>query len=421
MKKRLLVGCGLFAVALAMLVGAEWLGDPSRRWQPPAVELPVPNAFDDYQRAGALTGGERGFNKPEDDPYRNATVRRRILAENTEALQVLRAGFAHAYVQPPGQDFAAALKLYSPYTKLARLLAWEAIEAADQGRHAQSIASRLDAERLGFDMVRRADSVGMSHGTTIRLVARGEKDVQPTIDHLSAAEARAAATRLAGLLAGEQSLNQTFADERDIELARKADMVRSAGRFRLAKSFDEDEDSPRAALFMAVLGPGAWMGEYRRYMDALAAWSKLPWNAAPSPRPGRMFDMSRSAHFDFGRSVSFKYHAADAADQMFLAALALQAWHAEHGSYPDALDALVPNILTAVPLDPFGRGALKYRREGDTYVLYSVGPDGRDDGGEPAAVRDEKTGTWQYRTNSVECRGDMVWVTSPKLNNLSKP
>ena len=34
--------------------------------------------------------------------------------------------------------------------------------------------------------------------------------------------------------------------------------------------------------------------------------------------------------------------------------------------------------------DPFAaQGALRYRRDGAKYVLYSVGPDGRDDGGKP--------------------------------------
>jgi hypothetical protein len=48
-----------------------------------------------------------------------------------------------------------------------------------------------------------------------------------------------------------------------------------------------------------------------------------------------------------------------------------------------ALKELVPAYLPAVPLDPFAaEGAtLRYRREGDRPVVYSVGLDGHDAGG----------------------------------------
>lgn len=61
--------------------------------------------------------------------------------------------------------------------------------------------------------------------------------------------------------------------------------------------------------------------------------------------------------------------------------LALSKYQAEHGTYPERLEQLVPEILTAVPEDPFGDEPLKYRRAGAGYVLYSVGADGRDNGG----------------------------------------
>ena len=48
------------------------------------------------------------------------------------------------------------------------------------------------------------------------------------------------------------------------------------------------------------------------------------------------------------------------------------------------LDALAPAYLNHVPDDQFAlQGALRYRRTKAGYVLYSVGPDGKDDGGRP--------------------------------------
>jgi hypothetical protein len=218
------------------------------------------------------------------------------------------------------------------------------------------------------------------------------------------------------LLAGEQSLAQTYADERDIGLAEYRELAALEGgwRFSLGKA---QYNWPRLAPPLAALGPGPWIHEYLRYLDAAAAWSKLPWRAAPPPRPSRVFALPLDGPHAL-QPLVYRFLSArcDAQDEMFLAALALQAWRAEHGRYPDALDALVPDVLEALPPDPFGRGPLNYRRDGDKYVLYSAGPDGADDGGHPAVWRDEETGELRYNTCSPDSRGDLVWVTSAVLS-----
>jgi hypothetical protein len=62
-------------------------------------------------------------------------------------------------------------------------------------------------------------------------------------------------------------------------------------------------------------------------------------------------------------------------------AFALAAYQREHGRYPRSLDALVPRYLQRVPGDLFSGKALTYRPSGKGYLLYSVGINGRDDGG----------------------------------------
>ena len=63
-------------------------------------------------------------------------------------------------------------------------------------------------------------------------------------------------------------------------------------------------------------------------------------------------------------------------------AFALAQYHAEHGRYPAKLATLVPRHVKEVPKDIFNNNAeLHYKREGDGYLLYSVGPNGKDDGG----------------------------------------
>jgi hypothetical protein len=51
------------------------------------------------------------------------------------------------------------------------------------------------------------------------------------------------------------------------------------------------------------------------------------------------------------------------------------------GEYPDDLHALVPGILSEVPIDPFTGKPLVYRREGKGFIVYSLGSNQKDDGG----------------------------------------
>jgi hypothetical protein len=60
--------------------------------------------------------------------------------------------------------------------------------------------------------------------------------------------------------------------------------------------------------------------------------------------------------------------------------LALRDYEAEEGRLPETLEALVPKYLPAVPEDPLTGAALKWNPQ--TKRLYSVGEDGRDDGGD---------------------------------------
>lgn len=69
-----------------------------------------------------------------------------------------------------------------------------------------------------------------------------------------------------------------------------------------------------------------------------------------------------------------------------MAALAVERFRRSHtGAPPASLPDLVPGYLTSVPNDPFNGRPLSYRRDGAAYVIYSVGANRRDDGGDVGA------------------------------------
>ena len=62
--------------------------------------------------------------------------------------------------------------------------------------------------------------------------------------------------------------------------------------------------------------------------------------------------------------------------------VALLRYKANHDQFPQTLNELVPQYLTAVPLDPFGPGPLTYKPQANDFILYSRGLNFQDNAGQ---------------------------------------
>ncbi len=86
-----------------------------------------------------------------------------------------------------------------------------------------------------------------------------------------------------------------------------------------------------------------------------------------------------------------------------LTAIGLKRYSLRHGKMPATLNALVPDFLASVPVDYLDGKQIKYHLDDDgSFILYSVGEDGRDDGGDltpPAGSKSKDL--WRRR--------DYVW------------
>ncbi len=72
----------------------------------------------------------------------------------------------------------------------------------------------------------------------------------------------------------------------------------------------------------------------------------------------------------------------DTLTEMARAAIALHRYKKRYGTYPDQLKDLVPEFLTSLPWDWLGGEPLHYKKINDTqFLLWSVGANGKDDGG----------------------------------------
>ena len=83
-------------------------------------------------------------------------------------------------------------------------------------------------------------------------------------------------------------------------------------------------------------------------------------------------------------------------------ACALERYRLVHGDYPETLDALKPQFIVQVPHDIINSQPLHYRRTNDgQFVLYSVGWNETDDGGQVAFTKsgsvDRENGDWVWQ------------------------
>lgn len=94
--------------------------------------------------------------------------------------------------------------------------------------------------------------------------------------------------------------------------------------------------------------------------------------------------------------------------RVVVTAIALKRFQLKHGNFPEKLSELTPEFLAAVPLDPVDGKPLRYRRNADgTYLLYSVGENGVDDGGD--ATQDKSTSSSTPANWNWQRARDWVW------------
>jgi hypothetical protein len=317
-----------------------------------------------------------------------------LVAKNAVVLKEFRAGFAQEYYHPPARSFHALFPHFPKFRNMARLLVVEGQVHAAGGDWNAALSSDLDAIQIGLTIPRGTALIGALVG--IACEAIGRRGAWEKAEKLGAAEAKAGARRLETLLAKRVPFAVTLEEEKFTLQASLLEVFRDPNwRTRSDVFFGEDdpEDSEGdrqedrianlsiQAMFH-LYSNATFLNNLTGYMDAQIAHSRQPYTARPAPPSVPTDPINRiiSPIFD---QADLKDLCAKTQSGMLLLALALHAYHLEHGGYPQKLEALAPSYLTKLPGDPFGQGTFIYQHKGKKYLLYSVGPDKVDDGGRP--------------------------------------
>lgn len=400
-EKKLVAVC---ALALAIPLGvAAFIGHinktPIVAATPPA-KAPNPNGYDLCVRAAnTITPANPPVDANLDtkiitDPKIRA--QRYSLARKDAWLAQNKAGFAlfeqaqkADSLAPPSSNNGKELRQMARYKITESNAHWQ------RGNYDAALQSGLDIAQLGYDIQRGGAFVDMIVGNAISgLASRATGD---TVELVSAPAARNGARRLEQLLATRWTLDKALIEDK----ARvqqdwlnyfatsdwRADFVRHDQS--LSATWGTESLTWKQRCLTHVTSKHKILSDLNLTYERAIFNARLPYGIEGKPQIplGNPFIDKTYAY----RTRRFSSTRALTSDYILLLRLALRAYQLEHGAPPPNLQALVPAYLNAVPADPFGKGEpLRYRASGKTHVLWSIGPDGKDDGGTPIPWRNKK-------------------------------
>lgn len=289
---------------------------------PTRLPPPNPNGYDDFVKAGkGLVVDVSSLPDLDHDSLRA------LVSSNTEPLRLLRLGLTRQCAFPMEvslTNFSATMSDLSQMRSLALVLRAEGRLAEMDGQPVEAARDYLRAIRLGNEISRGGPVISRVVG--IACEAIGASSLAKLVPGLGSDQARS--------------------------LLKELEMI-DHGRV----SFDEIRRNEQWFTRREPL-------KERTPVKWLTDW----WQNRAAVNHFEMKDKAAVAH-----------------ERLLAAELALRCYRSEHGNVPARLDDLVTNYLSKVPEDPFTGQPLIYKPQGTYGLLYSVGPDGVDDGGRPAS------------------------------------
>ena len=281
---------------------------------------------------------------------------------------------------PPGAP--TLRKLARHQTKRVNTLKMEGLwgDAAQTG---------LDTVQMGGDVARGAWILPKLVGSA--MIAIG---VVPLVDsddlpgHLSAGDARAATRRLEHLMATMPTYRDAAKEERWFSLTLFLNLTKQPNWRASAdqgNGFSDEAVTWRDKLTVRLITKREIVHRINEQFDLLDRELTNPYSKPSDLTPKNTDIISQQ----FATLISMRR--SDARElvslRILLLRFALQAFKAEHGTYPTTLNQLAPAYIKQVPTDYYAdEKPFHYQSMGKTYKLWSVGPDGVDNGGTPISV-----------------------------------
>jgi len=289
--------------------------------------LPSPNGYDDFTNASANATADVGNISAMDLQALHLCIR-----SNATALELVRMGLSRKCSAPTEAtilNFTNVHVALSGQKRLAQLLNGEGRLAELEGRTNDAVRSYLDCVRLGNEVSRGGFAINRLVGVACEAI--GGSALSRLAPTLSRDASMVVITDLMTLDTNAVTWNEVMTNEKEF--------IRNERR-----------------------------GNFNPIRLGIEWWQ----SRAVLKHAKTRHDMSAVKR------------------RLIAVELALRLHQAENGQPPARLSDLVPRYLSRVPTDPFTGKELIYRPQGTNWLLYSVGEDGKDDGG--TAVTGRKLG-----------------------------
>jgi hypothetical protein len=392
------LGLTLMALALLLFIGFRWgltpLPKPPRGvritpLRPPleVEEIKADNAAFYYLQAVKQMKDYKQSKESEDqmtallngDPSGDTAAIKQTLADCAESLELVRKGASMKSCQMP-MLHPAAFGYMSHLKQLARFLFCRGKLARRDGNREQARDEYLTVVKFGRDCATGGPVLSMLVGNAISgmgtkglrtlvlestLPPKMSKTVAVELMRLEADSTPLAETLRYELISHEQLMDANVFNTNHV--ANSLAFSRDAWhRLNVAAYGDMIQEAQKPY----------WQGETKKVFRKWQLSGKgLLLSMFNRPIPRIMLSMLLpTLEQTFSRATR---HSADL--RATAVVCALMGYARVHGGPPERLDQLVPDFLSAVPLDPFDGKPLRYRREGDGWVVWSVGSDMKDD------------------------------------------
>ena len=320
------------------------------------------------RRRGALLALELGIRRPDDDPE----VVQYIEATRPIAAAVAAVLEEQSYLCAPIDSLDANTEALDAFHNLARILGGHALHAAQRGDAEDAMRFSLAGLKLGKAVASDGPLENFLKGSSMidqcaiwamclpwdRYAEEELRAFLRALDALDPADLDICAAfdwelRLieAGAYASSESAQRSGLRER----------LKDAALRRFAR---KGIDNVREAAQLSHAELQTWSSQHQRLRGV--EHELLPTRLISGVENAVIARTNTATHADALRAL-----------------VALDLYHKTHGVYPETLDALTPEFLDTVPIDAYAAAPLRYSPKNGSYTMYSIGPSGQDDGGDP--------------------------------------
>ncbi len=353
----------------------------------------------------------------------------KAVTANQQALTILQSCQSIPYVQPLLTTHDAPKSGRPDLHQIGELLSADAVYKARYGSSEAALDAALTEIELGQRVAGGGAYMSVIHGVIWQ--GQGRRVLWYLLPSLSAEQAARAARRMEQVVAIHTPFEKVAQTECAMSLEELVTRLHSlTWRYRFFTEFSPPDHRPTqiesaaAACYLYTFSNRNILNSYLKFQTDTLEKAKRPYLTGDE-RDYEPTDPVNALIWPVYQGAQYEDTEAQAQNALLTVTLALHAYHLAKGEYPARLEPLCPGYLASIPADPFQpetklrysptldyiyRGSHDSNRPHPVPIdlkclLYSIGPDGVDQGGTVIYQDGQTENIYTVLSNST---GDIV-------------